>query len=403
MDTNLDSVDPQMRIKNFCEADVVLMYQPVGDQPLHNQRMAQSITPSLQEGKGWKYPPTFIYETDDNLFNVNPHNMAFKNLGVKDHQGNLIPPGQTIGCVQEGEKKVLWVDGQNDFDLMRNRHNIDTAKHLMELADCVTTTTPRNAEAVKANANVRRTAVFPNLVRFDHYPQVDVRQNGEVKILWQGGQAHYEDWYPLREALGRITEKYPQVHWIIWGQMFHWATELIPAHRYTYIPWKDYREYKVWLATFGHQISLAPLEDNHFNRSRSAIKFYEASVLKNPAATLAQATGPYLDEIVDGETGLLFKTPQEFEENLSLLIECEDERKRLGKNAKDWVSEHRDAFKHVPRWVSFLEELRAEQPRERPHMPQNEWEDFMKRMEAEQKAAAESAKAAEAAKAGASG
>ena len=126
----------------------------------------------------------------------------------------------------------------------------------------------------------------------------------------------------------------------------------------------------------GHDISLAPLSANVFNNCRSAIKFYEASVLKNPAATLAQNTGPYKDEIIDGETALLFDTPEDFETQLSLLIEDATERKRLAANAKDWVSENRDAMKRVPEVVAYWEELREEKRWEQPHPGDEQWKEI---------------------------
>ena len=137
----------------------------------------------------------------------------------------------------------------------------------------------------------------------------------------------------------------------------------------------------------GHDISLAPLSANVFNNCRSAIKFYEASVLKKPAATLAQNTGPYKEEILDGKTGLLFETPEEFEQKLSRLIEDVAERRMLAANAKDWVSENRDAMKRVPEVVAYWEGLREEKQWEQPHPGDEQW------AEIEEEAAREEAEA----------
>jgi glycosyltransferase involved in cell wall biosynthesis len=150
----------------------------------------------------------------------------------------------------------------------------------------------------------------------------------------------------------------------------------MPAHRYTYKGWCDYSEYKLRLALVGHDISLAPLSQTPFNLCRSAIKFYEASVLKQDIPTLAQRTGAYAEEIQDGETGLLFNDPQEFEDKLSLLIENETERKRLGRNAKDWCHENRDAMKEVPKMVRWWEQLREERKLEQPRVTDEQWDEI---------------------------
>jgi len=261
--------------------------------------------------------------------------------------------------------------------------------------DVVTCSTERVADYVKRGATPRRTYVLPNLVRFDHYPQIELAKDpGRLNILWQGGQNHYDDWYPLRNALGNITKKYPQVHWIMWGVVYDWVTELIPPHRMTFQPWAPYEEYKLRRVMVGDDINLAPLQDNVFNRCRTAIKWYEASVLKQPSATLAQETGPYADEIQDGKTGLLFKTPEEFEHKLSTLIEDATLRHTLAAGAKDWVSENRDAMKHVPAYIAYLQELRAAAPKEQPHMPDAAFDKMVAEIEAAEKARQEQEKGA---------
>jgi glycosyltransferase involved in cell wall biosynthesis len=376
VDRNEVGMTAEERVQAFCESDLIILYQPVGDQPINNVRGIQSFIPTLRNGE-WKWPPSIIVESDDNLFNVSPLNQAFKSLGIRDMEGNMIPTGHHIGVMANGERKILWKDGSNGFSIAKNRYTLNTYKQLLEMADAVTCSTNGVKEAIKKELNPRRIEVFPNLVRMDHYEQVDLREDpDQIKILWQGGIAHYEDWFPLRDALGHISAKYPQVHWVIWGAQFPWVKELIPAHRYTFKSWCPYHEYKLRLAMIGHDISLAPLQGNVFNNCRSAIKFYEASALKKPAATLAQNSGPYKDEIIDGETALLFNNPDEFVDKLSLLIEDTKKRKELASNAKDWVSENRDAMKEVPKMVRFWEQIREERKREQPHVTEQQWEEI---------------------------
>jgi glycosyltransferase involved in cell wall biosynthesis len=370
-------VEDEVRVKSFCEADIILLYQPIGEPVLHNSRIAKSFLPSLRDGD-WKYPPTLVIDTDDNLFHVSPFNCAYKNLGIKDPEGNEIPKGHVIGAIQNGQKKVLWRDGEGGFDVTRNRHNLQVFRDLVDLSDAVTCTVPHIADVLSVEASPRRVQTMPNLVRFDHYEQVDLREEkGKIKILWQGGGNHYEDFHPLREAMGEITRRYKQVHWVIWGDLYPWVMEQIPPDRYTFKSWCPYEEYKLRLAMIGHDISIAPLAPTPFNQCRSAIKFYESTVLKKPVATLAQATGPYKDEIEDGQTGLLFSTPAEFTQQLSRLIEDEVLRRHLAENAKDWVSENRDAMKKVPEWLRWLEQLREEIVYTQPHMPQGQWDKFV--------------------------
>jgi len=94
--------------------------------------------------------------------------------------------------------------------LTENRKTLDIYRKLLSTVDVVSCSTERVADYVKRGATPRRTYVLPNLVRFDHYPQIDLApRNGRVNILWQGGQNHYDDWYPLRNALGNINQEVP--------------------------------------------------------------------------------------------------------------------------------------------------------------------------------------------------
>lgn len=403
IDTNLEGIDQQQRIQNFCEADLVLLYQPIGDGTLNNLRMAKSFLPSKRDG-GWKYPPTFVIDTDDNLFRVDPHNPAFKGLGYCDPEtGREIQKGEMIAEVHDGKRRVLWHNGPHtpacapgcnaDINVQTNKAALETYRKILNEADCVTCTTPRNALYVHEFANPRQVHVAPNLMRFKDYPQFDMAPNKRVKILWQGGQNHWQDWVPLKDAIRNIAKKY-DCDWVVWGVNYDWITEVIPPERLEFLPWVDWREYKVRRVTVGEDISLAPLAQTRFNNCRSAIKAYEAAMAKRPAVTLAQRTGPYADELIDGDTASLFDTPEQFEEQLSLLIENPIKRERLATNMKQWVSEHRDAMKKVPELIRFYEELRAAKPRTQPHMPEPAWEVFEAQVKAQQEAAEKEQQAA---------
>ena len=387
IDTNDAGIATEDRVRGFCESDFVVLYHPISEPTLQNCRMAKSFIPSKRDGD-WKYPPTLVIETDDNLFHVSPYNIAFRGLGIRDPEGKDIPKGHLIGDMQDGKKRVLWKDGTENFDIMRNRQTLQTYREILNTADLVSCSVPELADTIRTETSARRVRVFPNLVRFDHYEQVRIEQDpSRVNILWQGGASHYEDWHPLRDSMGKITREHPEVHWIIWGQLYHWVTDMIPPDRYTFVNWCPYQEYRLRLAMMNHDINLAPLADNRFNRCRSAIKFYEASVLRKDIPTLAQATGPYKNEMIDGETGLLFNTPEEFETKLATLITNASLRKTLGANAKDWVHQNRDAFKEVPKQFAAYEEIRETMKREQPHMPEEDWEKFEAEAERQREAA----------------
>jgi hypothetical protein len=166
-----------------------------------------------------------------------------------------------------------------------------------------------------------------------------------VQVLWEGSACHHEGLWPLNAAIGNVARKHPEVDWIFFGAPYRWAFRNIPSENLVHIPWCHYEAYKLRLSTLGHDIAIAPLSPTIFNQSRSAIRWYENSAVWKPAAVLAQNTAAFEDEIQEGETGLLFNTPQEFEDKLCGLIESATLRQTLASNAKDWMRTHREAGK----------------------------------------------------------
>lgn len=403
MDSDSAAIDPEQRVRQMCEADVILYYQPMGEHVLNNARLAKQFVPSMVDGI-WKWPPALVVDSDDNIFNVGPHNVAFRSLGIRDPEGRDIPPGHVLGEVVDGQRRVLWHDSEcspqfcggskekpceRRTDFARNRATINSYRAFCDLSEAVTCSTPHVQDCIQRDTSVRRAKTFPNLVRFDHYPQVDLaKDSGKVKVLWQGGASHHDDWWAIRDSIGEATKRWPEIHWIIWGVMYPWVTDVIPPDRFTFLPWCPYQEFKLRMVTMGHDINIAPLVDDRFNRCRSAIKVYESAVLKNPVPTLAQNTGAYRDEMVDGETAALFSNQSEFLEKLGHLVQDARFRQEVGANCKQWLSENRDAFKRVPEWVAFWQYLKDEQRREQPHMPEAQWTEFKARMEAEEAQAA---------------
>ena len=134
--------------------------------------------------------------------------------------------------------------------------------------------------------------------------------------------------------------------------------ERIAPGRVEFHPWVDFMQFHLKLGTLAFDVNIAPLANTTFNAAKSAIKFYEAAALKVP--TLAQRTGPYADEIIDGDTGFLFEQPTDFVEKLEALVKDADLREKMGQHAYDWVREHRDVTKTVRPLAEFYHSLRSE-------------------------------------------
>lgn len=390
---------PQLVVSLFMESDFTLTYQYMSEQVLDYVRQSKNFKAMKDEHGEMRWPPTHVVDTDDNLFRVMPLNTsAYSNLGTTRWDGTLCEDGDEISiahpieiadkelgelldglvtaplpgarAVYEGQKWQygadgkwhrefrLWKDGENvNFSL--NRKKMEAWRNILKESHLVTCSTPELEKAIKLETEgAANTFVSPNAIDFEAYPFIDMNFDpSKVRILWEGSACHHEGLWPLNGALRRLAKKYPHAEFLFFGAPYRWAMEGLGTQA-KHIPWVHYELYKFKLGTIGHEIAIAPLADDAFNRCRSAIRWYENSAIWRPAAVLAQNTGPF-KEIQDGETGLLFDTPEEFETKLGGLIEDATLRQTLASNAKDWIRTHREAgdvaTKLFMKWVEVRE------------------------------------------------
>ena len=103
-----------------------------------------------------------------------------------------------------------------------------------------------------------------------------------------------------------------------------------------------------------------PLADNGFNRGKSDLKFIEAA--SHRVASLASAV-VYGDSIVDGQTGSLFRDPQELRSRLIRLLVMPEQARAIGNRAREYVARERMlAYQVKPRldWYRSLWNRREE-------------------------------------------
>ena len=302
-----------------------------------------------------RYPPTILFSLDDNYNEVSPFNESFVLNGFKLPDGSLIGKGDSVKCqLTDGSIVTLWKEGAmyggDKFDAEANKDGIEHMNKIFrEDISGSFYSTQRLMDYYKTHVNVKNPYYYPNSVMFPEYSQFKdygmIRKDpSRIKVLWQGGSSHYEDWHSIRAAITEASKRFPQVDWVIWGAKFNWILDAIPPDRLTLIPWLPYVSYKLILQVLDFDFAVAPLTDTKFNAGKSCIKFYEPAALTNPKPTLAASVAPYSDEIVHGETGLLYRDQDDFVEQFGKLVESASLRKELATNANTWLHENRDAM-----------------------------------------------------------
>lgn len=102
------------------------------------------------------------------------------------------------------------------------------------------------------------------------------------------------------------------------------------------------------VSSIAPDISICPLQDIEFNRSKSCIKFYEAAL--SGATTLAPNLMPYKAEV-----DLTYTTPQEFYEGLKKLVNDESFRRKILKEQLKFVVDNRLIKNTITEWINAYE------------------------------------------------
>jgi len=317
--------------------------------------------------KRMKYPPTVIWSIDDNMHFVDPLNQSYAYHGTRLPDGTLLEPGDNVEIEgPDGKMHVLWTDGAKYgaqlFDIAENLRKVEVADTMLKGVAGLTCTTDRLSDHYRG-VGVENVYTYPNSVIFEDYQRwkndrILRKDPKRLRVLWQGGSSHLGDWFSIKPMLPDLCRQYPELLWQLWGAEFPSAWKGIPDHQFEFLPWVQYQSYKTVLSMMDYDFSVAPLLPNVFNEGKSAIKFYESAAVPDPKPCLAANVPPYSDEMIDGETGLLYSSPAEFTEKFCLLAENPALRKELGENAQQWLKENRDYTVTTPGLVDWMLETR---------------------------------------------
>jgi glycosyltransferase involved in cell wall biosynthesis len=238
-----------------------------------------------------------VYEIDDNVFDVDPLNW------------------QAHGVYSRLETQ-------------------EAVTHAAQVADMVTVTTPVLAEVMRARTGHRNVQVLPNCVPGALLTMQRRRNRRRMIVGWAGGASHAGDVSmiaaPVREFLTR--HKRAELH--LAGTDYR-KTFGVPA-RFT--DWVPVDASLAYYRGIDFDVALCPLTGTVFDAAKSSIKALEAAALGIPA--IASDCPAYRDFVIDGETGFLCKTPEQFGERLAELAADPGLREAMGARAREVAAEH---------------------------------------------------------------
>lgn len=213
--------------------------------------------------------------------------------------------------------------GQNQFLSYRGCH-------------CVQTSTEPLADYLRQhNPNV---AVFQNQLAYLPPPRTYSPDN--FVTIFFGALNREADWQPVMPALNRVLAQHSQRVRVkvLHDQRFFDALAI--SHK-EFEPFCPYERYQEILHT--GDIALLPLGFNRVNSMKSDLKFIECA---GHGATVLASPTVYEQSIIEGETGLIYRSPEEFEQKLQELMNHAQLRQQLAKNAYEWVAENRLLSQH---------------------------------------------------------
>jgi len=242
-----------------------------------------------------------------------------------------------------------------DF-LEHHRGSPETEQSLRDaitMADIVTTTTPRLAARLSTlNSTV---ICVPNCIkdlppeRIAHTPDILPK----ATLIVASSDTVLVDC--LIEPLRHIQHQYgDQIKLVVVGP----TDRALEAGGLSFerTPILSYPDFLKLLQTLINPIGLIPLDDSVFSSCKSAIKYFDYSAAQIP--TICSNVPPYSDYVKQDLTGLLVdQHPGAWITAIETLIQSPQERLRLSKNAKQFVTDTHLADRAGQAWQTVIEQL----------------------------------------------
>ncbi|MBO9998540.1 MAG: methyltransferase domain-containing protein [Cyanobacteria bacterium SID2] len=217
---------------------------------------------------------------------------------------------------------------------------------------CVQTSTEPLAEFLRQfNPYVK---VFPN--HLAQLPPPRPATDYEVMTVFFGALNREEDWQGILEPMNRVLGEFGDrvTVKVLHDRKFF---DALTVTKKVFSPFCSYEIYQKVIRS--STVALLPLEPTRFNRMKSDLKFLECG--GQGVAVLASPT-VYDGSIIDGKTGLIYRSVEDFEMKFRALLSRAELRRKLGQNAYQWVAEHRLLERHARDRVNWYFEMRDRLP-----------------------------------------
>lgn len=229
--------------------------------------------------------------------------------------------------------------------------HLDNAKIILGDVDHLVCSTQNLADACRQYRgkpiSVIENYIDPKLFN----PASRIRPSGGVHIGYMGSSTHYSDLMQTGAlwALRRLVSERPEVTIHLVGSMYDEVGKMFTGYgdRVRQVGGdRDFEGYakKIW-PVFPFDIGIAPLIDTSFNACKSSIKFYEYAL--GSILGVYSCVPPYMDKVIEGETGYFAQSEQEWYHKLSWVLDRPEKSEAMRENAFNTVMEKYTIDKHA--------------------------------------------------------
>lgn len=200
-----------------------------------------------------------VYDIDDRLDAIPPENQAITVYGTPEMQANI--------------------------------------KTMIELADVVTVSTKPLSESPLLKT-AKKVHVLPNMLTANVLPRKHPSNPAFVRILWAGSPTHKRDLAIVAPAVRNVLKRHKgKVRFTCFGERL--PEELSDCYDYIDLQEPvDFESFHDKIASISADFGIAPLENNPFNDSKSAIKSLEYAAAGYPM--LLSPVGEYPEVVAAG-------------------------------------------------------------------------------------------------------
>ncbi|MBO4613752.1 MAG: glycosyltransferase family 4 protein [Bacteroidales bacterium] len=192
--------------------------------------------------------------------------------------------------------------------------------------------------------------ILPTVINTSYHKPTEKKPHNGICIGWTGTQTtlkHYETAFPV---LKRLKEKYgDKVYFKVITNTTNWHSEIPDTQ---ILQWSAENEIEE-LCEF--DIGIMPLPNDKWSRGKCGFKGLQCMAMELPV--VMSPVGVNKDIIDDGKNGFLASTDDEWVEKLSALIDSEELRREIGKNARKTVEERFSATAWADKVVETFDGL----------------------------------------------